>query len=231
MATPLSVAGIREITEKRKTDDPKRYKIVEIFYTIQGEGDHAGEAAIFVRFSHCNLACEWCDTAYDTGLWMTKEEVVNAVDHTWCKDYKIDGLPIIVMTGGEPSLQVDEALVSALQTAGYPLTMETNGILWKPIMSAFTTITVSPKTKNGWWTERYPDRARFTSIKVVYDLANPHFHEILARARIAPHRKLYIQPLENQADKSTNVDLVIEFIKTNPTWKLSLQTHKILGVR
>ena len=215
----------------------KRYKINEIFYSIQGEGDETGCAAVFIRFSACNLACAWCDTEYDTGGKLSIETILRAVKGRFDRpDIWMGPKPIIICTGGEPSLQMDEGFVDAFQDAGYKLSMETNGILWKPAMQYFQTVVVSPKTLKGWWSERstigFPRwRERRMVLKVVYDRSNPLLSEIMKRALATTARAHYLQPLECQTSKETNAAEVIKIVKNNPRWRLSLQTHKILNVR
>lgn len=234
-----------------------RVKLREIFYSIQGEGDYAGHAAVFVRFSHCNLSCSWCDTDYDKDpTWYTYQEVLDAVEVAWSPFVTRKGgrpieLPIIVLTGGEPSMQITEGLLKLFREQGYIVTMETNGTIWRPCMRQISTITVSPKTKDGWWV--YPglvdDGWGRSSVygrvvmKVVYDPSNPDMAEIMRRAMEVPCRSHYLQPLETRTDDptrpvyeregvfTTNVEEVIEIIKRDPRWALSQQLHKQLGLR
>lgn len=226
-----SIAGMKHIQAAQGTGV---YKIREIFYSIQGEGSDAGKAAVFVRFSHCNLACTWCDTDYDHGDWMTVTQVVDEISRLVREFIPVLGrLPIIVFTGGEPSLQVDRNLTWHLRDRGYRLTMETNGIKWTKDMAYMDTITVSPKTPYGWWSAAglSPRETEQLVMKVVYDPSNPEFNEILHRASRATCRERYLQPLEDQATKATNVTDVVDYVKRHPQWRLSLQTHKILGLR
>jgi len=213
---------VTHVTAPRKT---KRYKINEIFYTIQGEGILAGSAAVFIRFAACNLSCSWCDTEYDSGVMLEAQTILKAVELV-SEPYLPADLPIIVCTGGEPSLQVDWAFV---QTFPHHLTMETNGIKWKGEFHNFHTITVSPKTMEGWWLGT--DAPSWIVFKVVYDPDNPNMKKIMGAALHLPAKAHFLQPLENQEDGSTNVEMVVEIVKKDPRWRLSLQTHKVLGLR
>lgn len=240
-------------------DNEKRVKLREVFYSLQGEGDHVGWPAVFVRFSHCNLSCSWCDTDYDANpTWYTYDELVKAIRETWVpflgEKPEKTRLPIIVLTGGEPSMQVTDDLLHRLRNEGYYLTMETNGILWRDCMSMIRTITISPKGTTGWWVEGKCTLGGITQtlygsmvLKVVYDPSNPQMEEIMAAAIRLPARAHYLQPLESRTDPdvpvyaqsraqqfflgSTNVQEVMDIVKRDPRWSLCLQTHKILGLR
>jgi organic radical activating enzyme len=214
---------------KLPTAKVKRYKINEMFYSIQGEGLHAGSASIFVRFSACNLDCPWCDTEYETGDMLTGLEILTRM---------LDLLPRevlpkhvnVVFTGGEPSLQITADLILGLRGAGFAvLTMETNGTKWKPCMLLLDTITVSPKTVDGWWHERVLPRK--VVFKVVFDPEWMPLDDILDLARMQPAKGHFVQPVEDQETKTTNRDEVALWVQHNPHWRLSLQTHKILGLR
>jgi organic radical activating enzyme len=222
-------------------------KLREVFYSIQGEGLWAGRASVFVRLSHCNLSCSWCDTDYDANpRWSSIPDLLEEIRETW-KPFLGAARPLkypdIVLTGGEPSLQITDELVESLRSSFPRLSMETNGTLWRPCMGRLDLITVSPKTKTGWWAEGTPKELARTSIvalKVVWDPSNPDMDEIMQRAKRSGW-KLYLQPLETSPtgtpvyernqDFRSNVAEVVEIVKRDPSWTLSLQTHKILGLR
>ena len=117
------------------------YKVNEIFFTLQGEGAHSGIPAVFVRFSGCNLKCPWCDTEFSTYTEMSAEQIVAQMQELY--DIPNERRKMCVLTGGEPSLQVDEALVTALHTAGFYVCIETNGT--RPLPDGIDWITCSPK--------------------------------------------------------------------------------------
>ncbi len=110
--------------------------------------------------------------------------------------------------------------------------METNGTVWRACMELFHVVTVSPKGLEGWWRKgRCSLSFDQLVLKVVYDPDNPQMMGIMDRVLTIPVRHKFLQPLESQADKTTNVKEVIELVKKNPRWRLSLQSHKILGLR
>ena len=196
------------------------YRVNEIFYTLQGEGFHVGEPAVFVRFSGCNLACSWCDTDHRQGTEMTAKEIVKAVQEAWPhkqKGWPLDTLPFVVLTGGEPALQVDEELIEALASAHCYVAIETNGT--RELPEGIDWITCSPKLNT------FPKLKHVDELKVVFDgKSNP---ELWRQEIDAKHR--FLQPLHN--GKTSNVDEVMEYIRSHPYWRLSVQLHKILGFK
>lgn len=193
-------------------------KVNEIFYSIQGEGYYTGRAAVFIRFSGCNLKCPFCDTNHSEYLEMDEDDIVNHV-----KQYNCD---FVVLTGGEPSLQVTETLIDKLHLNGMYVTMETNGT--KEIPQNIDWVTVSPK---------YPyvgNRGkvilkRCDELKVVFD-GNLIFFDPTFGIEAFQY---YMQPCDT-GDETKNKEIVrklINFIKNNNQWKISLQTQKILNVR
>lgn len=132
-------------------------KINEIFYSLQGEGFHTGTPAVFVRFSGCNLRCSFCDTRHEEGVMMTDEEIVE----------KVSSFParMVILTGGEPSLWIDKALISRLREAGKQICIETNGT--RPLPDGIDWVTCSPKENAPVVLERVDE------IKVVYTGQGP----------------------------------------------------------
>jgi len=190
-------------------------KVNEIFYSLQGEGYHSGEAAVFVRFSGCNLQCPFCDTQHERGVEMNEDEIVKAVVQFPAR--------LVVVTGGEPSLQLTATLVDALHKAGKYVAVETNGT--HPLPENVDWITLSPK-------ESYVDGAevvleRADEIKVVYDgVHDPIIPEQEANI-------LSLQPMDTgrEANNARITAATVEYIKAHPQWRLSLQQHKYLGIR
>ena len=187
----------------------KLYKINEIFYSLQGEGYYSGIASIFIRFSGCNLSCSFCDTQHETGELMTQEQILDQVTRFPAKH--------VVLTGGEPSLFVTKELIDGLHAAGKYVCIETNGLHALP--EGIDWVTLSPKTAQT--TLRTCDE-----LKLVYTEGpfNPH-NEIKAA-------HYFIQPCDT-GDSTNNQRILAEcisYIKDNPRWRLSLQTHKIVGI-
>lgn len=192
------------------------YKINEIFYSLQGEGYHAGKAAIFVRFAKCNLRCSFCDTNFDKYTEMSAQQIIEQIQqYEPCK--------FIVITGGEPTLQITPSLVQLFHMHGYYIAIETNGT--HTIPKGIDWITCSPKTN-------FVDAGKIhikqaNEIKVIFD----GIHHISTFGIQA--NQLYVQPCDvgNAEQNKKILHQTIEFVKNNPQWKLSLQLHKLIGIR
>ena len=189
------------------------YRINDIFYSLQGEGIHTGEPAVFVRFSGCNLKCPWCDTDFSSATEMTAEEIVER----GCRLWKGDNNLFVIFTGGEPSLQVDATLIDAFHKKNAFIAIETNGTCELP--NGIDWITCSPKPKTRL------KLSRANEVKVVFDgSTNP---ELWRKEIEAPHWLL--QPLDK--DHKNNVEQVLDYILAHPTWRLSVQLHKMLNIK
>ena len=195
-------------------------KINEIFYSLQGEGYHSGTPAVFVRFSGCNLRCPFCDTRHEEGTEMDEAEIIAAVSRYPAR--------LVVVTGGEPSLQLTASLVDALHKAGKLVAVETNGT--RPLPENVDWVTLSPKSA-------YVDNAevvlsRADEIKVVYDgLHDPSDHLSPFTSHLSP--LTFLQPMDT-GDPARNAAITaatVDYIKQHPQWRLSLQIHKILNIR
>lgn len=193
----------------------KGYRVNEIFYSLQGEGYHTGMPAVFVRFSGCNLRCPWCDTDFASFQPMSAEEIIEAVQRTMYEAR----CHMVVLTGGEPSLQADKSLIDALHEAGFYICIETNGT--HPLPEGIDWVTCSPKEIRG--TDVRCTKA--DEVKVVY---TGEYDPNIWREKITANH-WFLQPLETNG--STNHKATIQYILTHPTWRLSLQTHKMLGIR
>lgn len=187
----------------------------EIFYSLQGEGGRAGQASIFIRLAKCNLACSFCDTDFERGVKMSLEEVFKEIEKYNCK--------WIIWTGGEPALQLNDKIVAFFKERGYLQAIETNGT--KRIPSGIDYITCSPKQNFEIVRELIPevDELRFPIQK-----GDP-----LPDISILPKTNRYLlSPIfDNDKVIQENVDYCISLIKDNPVWALSLQTHKLIGIR
>ena len=205
------------------------YKVNEIFFTLQGEGAHSGIPAVFVRFSGCNLRCPWCDTDFTNYTPMTAEQIVKEVRELY--DIPNERHKMCVLTGGEPSLQVDKPLIDALHDAGFYICIETNGT--RPLPQGIDWITCSPKegTKIAL--------KQVNEVKVVF--TGTYDPQVWREQLKAEHWLL--QPLrytgewlmENvdawENDRNDNLDDTDRYILTHPFWRLSIQLHKIVGLR
>jgi 7-carboxy-7-deazaguanine synthase (Cx14CxxC type) len=205
------------------------YAVKEIFYTLQGEGWNTGRAAVFCRFAGCNLwsgreedrataDCQFCDTDFvgtggvDGGRFATAGDLTDA-----CASVAGAAPGLIVLTGGEPMLQVDDALIDALHARGFTIAIETNGTLAVP--ASVDWICVSPKA-GADLQQRTGDE-----LKLVYPQAglDPGSLTGLAFA----HR--FLQPMDGP-DVAANTARAVAYCKAHPAWRLSLQTHKLLGI-
>ena len=196
----------------------RSFRINNIFYSLQGEGHNTGRAAVFVRFAGCNLRCSFCDTEFKTFREMSDEDILAAI-----RNYPSR---FVVLTGGEPTLQVDESFVDLLHQQGYEVAMESNGTRQAP--QNLDWLTVSPKEGGIWNVEegmRMPDE-----IKVVFD---EHTAEKLSSFHLPPSIfQLYLQPCDtgDAAHNKVITQACVEYIKAHPQWRLSLQTHKLIDI-
>lgn len=186
----------------------KTYRVNEIFYSLQGEGYHTGYPAVFVRFSGCNLRCPFCDTDFSLFTEMSAEEICGEVQRL-CADPQV----LIVLTGGEPSLQTDDYLIDTLHATGKQICVETNGT--HPLPAGIDWITCSPKEGTQVVLPRVDE------LKIVYQN-----QDVEQWAREVSADRLYLQPCSCR-----NTAEVVEYILHHPHWHLSLQTHKYLNIR
>ena len=184
-----------------KTDT---YRVNEIFYSLQGEGSYTGTPAVFLRLSGCNRRCPFCDTDHSAYTEMDVHRIVEE-----CAKYPARHL---VVTGGEPLLQLDDLLVRALKTRGFYIQVETNGTL--PVPTGVDWVTCSPKNA-PWAIDRVDE------LKVVYQGQDV---EEIASMFTAPRR--FLQPCSGQ-----NVAETVAYILEHPHWRLTLQTHKLIDIR
>ncbi len=210
------------------------YQVKEIFYTLQGEGAQAGRPAVFCRFAGCNLwsgreedrveaVCRFCDTDFvgtdgsGGGRFDTARNLADAVAALWPKNVKSPGQPYVVCTGGEPLLQLDAELIKALHERGFAVAIETNGTL--PAPPGIDWVCVSPKAgarlclKAGdelklVFPQCDADPDRFEDLDFVY---------------------WFLQPMDGP-DRGRNTRLAVQYCLSHPRWRLSLQTHKYLGI-
>jgi 7-carboxy-7-deazaguanine synthase (Cx14CxxC type) len=208
------------------------YSIKEIFYTLQGEGAHAGRPAVFCRFSGCNLwsgreqdragsICTFCDTDFvgtdgeRGGKFRDAAALAAEINGLWPATHAAS--KYVVFTGGEPLLQLDEALIAAMHAVGFTIAIETNGTL--PVPPGVDWICVSPKMGSKLVVEKGDE------IKVVIPQAN----QDLAAYEHLDFDNFFVQPMDGLL-AAQNTRLAIETCRNNPKWKLSLQTHKLLQI-
>jgi 7-carboxy-7-deazaguanine synthase len=216
------------------------YSVKEIFYTLQGEGANSGRPAVFLRFAGCNLwsgreldrsdaVCRFCDTEFvgtdgvGGGKFGTAEVLAAAVAAAWSARgvaWPAPGAvqPFVVCTGGEPLLQLDSALVAALRGRGFVVAVETNGTLAPPAGELW--LTVSPKAGAPL------KLTRGDELKLVY----PQSGAEPERYALLEFRHFFLQPMDGP-EKARNTRLATEYCLAHPAWRLSLQTHKLIGIR
>ena len=208
------------------------YSIKEIFYTLQGEGAHAGRPAVFCRFSGCNLwsgreadrasaVCQFCDTDFvgtdgeRGGKFADSEALARTIDSLWPQEDTAH--KYVVFTGGEPLLQLDAALIASMHAHGFTIAIETNGTLAVP--PGVDWVCVSPKMGSFLQVERGDE------IKVVI----PQAGQNLADYAALDFAHFFVQPMDGP-DLAANTRLAIDTCLRQPQWKLSLQTHKLLQI-
>ena len=208
------------------------YAVKEMFYSLQGEGRHTGRPAVFCRFAGCNLwngrerdrataDCRFCDTDFvgvngeGGGRFKTASALADAIEAMWVGQ---GGKRYAVLTGGEPFLQVDDALISALRGRGFEVAAETNGTIASP--GLFDWLTVRPKGSTKL------EQTSGDELKLVFpqDGLDPNAFE-----RLAFHHYL-LQPMDGP-DLEANTQAAIAYCLQHPQWQLSLQTHKFMGIR
>jgi 7-carboxy-7-deazaguanine synthase (Cx14CxxC type) len=206
--------------------------VKEIFYTLQGEGARTGRAAVFCRFTGCNLwsgreidrataKCQFCDTDFigvngtGGGKFQNAIQLAQAIKQQW--HVSPHAIPYVVLTGGEPLLQVDEALLAALHAEGFEIAIETNGTL--PVPDGVDWICVSPK-------------ADTTLLQITGDELKLIYPQVLAAPERFNHLQFthfFLQPLDD-AQQTEHVQACIRYCLAYPQWRLSLQTHKLLNI-
>jgi 7-carboxy-7-deazaguanine synthase len=214
------------------------YAVKEIFYTLQGEGAQAGRAAVFCRFAGCNLwsgreedraaaICRFCDTDFvgadgpDGGRFNDASALAHRITQTWqakSAPSSRQGRRFVVLTGGEPLLQVNEPLIEALHARDFEIAVETNGTIAAP--PSLDWICVSPKAGAKLL------QISGDELKLVFPQAGAPPDELAGLS----FRHFFLQPMDGP-DARANTDAAIRYCLENPLWRLSLQTHKLTGIR
>ena len=210
------------------------YSVHEIFFTLQGEGFHTGRPAVFCRFAWCNLwtgredqradaVCRFCDTdfvgiAEDGGRFSAPDILAEAVASLWPAGHAAGSVPYVVCTGGEPLLQLDDAAVNAFHARGFEVAIETNGT--QPAPNGIDWICVSPKARADLVL------TSGNELKLVYPQENgePERYEAL------DFDFFFLQPMDGP-ELERNTRAALAYCLEHPRWRLSIQTHKLLGIR
>ena len=208
------------------------YAVKEIFYTLQGEGAQTGRAAVFCRFAGCNLwsgreadrqsaICRFCDTDFADangpggGKFATAEALADAVEEKWASGGA--GARFVVCTGGEPLLQLDAGVIAALHARGFEIAVETNGTVAAP--AGIDWLCISPKAGAEL------KQTSGDELKLVYPQAGAEPE----RFAVLEFRHFFLQPMDGP-DRARNTEMALRYCLEDPQWRLSLQTHKILGI-
>ncbi|MES2473021.1 MAG: 7-carboxy-7-deazaguanine synthase [Pseudomonadota bacterium] len=209
------------------------YSVKEIYYTLQGEGAQTGRAAVFLRFAGCNLwsglekdrhdaTCRFCDTDFvgtdgpGGGKFADAAALARAVAAAWPRDVR--GKPYVVCTGGEPLLQLDSAAIAALKEQGFEIGVETNGTLLPP--PGIDWICVSPKA------DAEQKLMRGNELKLIYPQAGAGPERFAGQ----DFQNFFLQPMDNE-QQAANTEAATAYCLAHPQWRLSLQTHKLIGIR
>ncbi|MDP3938582.1 MAG: 7-carboxy-7-deazaguanine synthase [Deltaproteobacteria bacterium] len=210
------------------------YAVKEIYYTLQGEGANTGRAAVFLRFAGCNLwtgreedraqaVCQFCDTDFfgtdgpGGGKFASAQELAAAVHSTWRMEASGRLRPLVVCTGGEPMLQLDEPLVAALHEVGFEVAVESNGTI--PAVAGIDWLCVSPKA-NAQLVQLSGDE-----LKLVYRQVGGEPERYAA----LDFRHFFLQPMDGP-EVQQNTEMAARYCLEHPQWRLSLQTHKLVGL-
>jgi 7-carboxy-7-deazaguanine synthase len=208
------------------------YSVKEIFYTLQGEGMHAGRPAVFCRFSGCNLwnglekdrdqaVCKFCDTDFVGtdgtfgGKFSTAEALANQINELWPEGH---GQRYVVFTGGEPLLQLDATLITKLHKYDFTIAVETNGTILAP--DGIDWLCVSPKSQTTWV------QKTGNELKLVFPQEDVNPEKIKTQG----FDNYFLQAMDGP-NLQKNIASAIDYCQKNPIWKLSLQTHKIINIR
>jgi 7-carboxy-7-deazaguanine synthase len=209
------------------------YSVKEMFYTLQGEGANAGRPAVFCRFAGCNLwtgreedranaICQFCDTDFvgtngdGGGKFESAAALAHAIASFWPAGF--ESHKFVVLTGGEPLLQVDDALVQALHQQGFTIAVETNGTVLPP--AGIDWLCVSPKAGSELLVKQGQE------LKLVF----PQIHARPEQFASLDFEHFYLQPMDGPAARA-NTQAAIDYAQTHPQWRLSVQTHKMIGIR
>lgn len=216
------------------------YTVKELFPTLQGEGAHAGRAAVFCRFAGCNLwsgreedrataICQFCDTdfvgsdGFGGGKFDTAISLADAIEAAWRSTSAGPQQRYVVFTGGEPLLQLDDELIASLHQKGFAVAIETNGTMKVP--KGVDWVCVSPKAGSDLIVLQ-ADELKL----VIPQQDHADLEKIMARFEKMDYRNRFLQPMDGPSLKS-NTELAVSLCQKRPLWRLSLQSHKLIGIR
>ena len=216
------------------------YTVKELFPTLQGEGAHAGRAAVLCRFAGCNLwsgreedrasaVCQFCDTdfvgsdGFGGGKFATADQLAEAIELSWKSTGAGPQQRYVVFTGGEPLLQLDKNLIDALHVKGFSVAIETNGTIKVP--AGIDWVCVSPKAGSDLIVLQ-ADELKLVVPQVNHD----SLEKLMARFEKMDYRNRFLQPMDG-VNLKDNTELAVSLCQKRPLWRLSVQTHKVIGIR
>jgi organic radical activating enzyme len=219
------------IIRKPLKGDGTKLQIQEIFKTFQGEGPFTGHPAIFIRLGGCNLACDFCDTEFESFQELTLEKVILTTNKLSGKQSDLFTHKLVVITGGEPFRQPIEKLCDELISQGYNIQIETNGTLFRNV-NKLVSIVCSPKNTNGYTPIRDDLLQRINAFKFIISANNSLYNQVGDVGQTKYNTPIYVQPMDESDENKNlqNLQATIKIASING-YNISLQTHKIIGVR
>ncbi len=214
-----------------ETGDGKTLSVQSVFPTLQGEGIYAGFPAVFIRLGGCNLACDFCDTEFESFAQESTDSLITRV-----KSLAVDVSgkrlrDLVVITGGEPLRQPIEYLCEALIEMGFKVQIETNGTLFRPLPKEVDIVCSPKNTGNGYHPIRADLMSRVDALKFIISATHPLYREVAEVGQATHHTPVYVQPMDeyDSAKNQANVAYATMLAMKNG-YRLSLQTHKLLGI-
>ena len=208
-----------QTTDTALLDGGRRLPLVEDFYTIQGEGYHAGKPAYFIRLGGCDVGCRWCDAKY---TWNPRLYPPTAIETVVARALSCPAQAIVI-TGGEPLLYPLDALTGRLRDEGLEIFLETSGT--HPFSGAFDWVCLSPKRQHPPLDEAY---ARADELKVIVETEDDFAWAERNAARVGEASRLYLQPEWSRSEQM--MPAIVEYAKAHPEWNVSIQTHKYMRI-
>jgi len=193
-----------------------KLNVNEIFYSLQGEGGRVGEASVFIRLTRCNLNCDFCDTDFESGQDMSLEEILSEISQYPCH--------WIIWTGGEPTLQLTDEVLSFFKEKGYKQAIESNGL--KPLSVLLDYTVCSPKGDNTTFIKKINPKVNEIRLPMRIGEKPPGFEEL------PEADAYYLSPVFTSDHQITarNIDYCVELVKNHPQWRLSVQVHKLINI-
>lgn len=212
--------------------DGKFLKVQEIFPTIQGEGNNVGTPAVFIRLGGCNLTCDFCDTEFESFTEIKLEKIIAEIQKLSLNSNNIRSKNLVVITGGEPFRQNISPLCQKLLDDNFKIQIETNGTLFLDLPEKVEII-CSPKNVSGIYAPIRPDLLeRITAFKFIISASDNKFNHVAEIGQTSANKPVFVQPMDEQDEHKNQANL--EFCKKlalENNYRISLQTHKIMGIR